>query len=129
MKKWKNILKNEKVANQKPENLGSLGNLGNIIPSFFMSEFPISSESKNRKLRLKKLGKNFWDFRVLDPAITSLFTTTGMLLISVLKNVAIFTGNHLCKSLFLITFQAFSPATLLKRDSNTGVFLLILRDF
>ena len=55
----KNILKNEKVANQKPENLGSLRNLGNIIPSFFMPEFPISSESKNRKLRLKKLGKNF----------------------------------------------------------------------
>ena len=43
--------------------------------------------------------------------------------IEVLKNFANFTGKHLCWSLFLIKFQALSPATLLKRDSNTGVFL------
>ena len=35
-----------------------------------------------------------------------------------LKNVANFTGKHL----FLINFQAWGPATFLKRDSNTGVF-------
>ena len=34
-----------------------------------------------------------------------------------------FTGKHLCWSLFLIKFQVFRPATLLKRDSNTGVFM------
>ena len=34
-----------------------------------------------------------------------------------LKNFAIFTGKHLCWSLFLM-----QPATLLKRDSDTGVF-------
>ena len=39
---------------------------------------------------------------------------------SVLKNFAIFTGKHQCWSIFLI---------LLKRDSNTGVFLWILRNF
>ena len=38
--------------------------------------------------------------------------------IDLLKNFAIFKGNHLCWSLF-------RPATLLKRDSNTGVFLSI----
>ena len=40
-----------------------------------------------------------------------------------LKNFAIFTGKHLCWSLFLIKLklQAFRPATLLKRDSNTDV--------
>ena len=43
-----------------------------------------------------------------------------------LKNFAIFTGNHLCWSLFLIKLKALRPATLLKRDSNAGVFLLIL---
>ena len=34
-------------------------------------------------------------------------------------------GKHLCWSLFLIKLQALGlrPATLLKRDSNTGVFL------
>ena len=42
---------------------------------------------------------------------------------AVLKNVAIFTGRHLCWSLFLKKLQTSRSATLLKRDSNTGVFL------
>ena len=45
------------------------------------------------------------------------------------KNFAIFTGKHLCWSLFLINLQAFRSTALLKRDSNTGVFLWILRNF
>ena len=49
--------------------------------------------------------------------------------IGVLRNFAIFTGKHLHLSNFLIKLQAFKPATLLKRDSNTGVFLLILWNF
>ena len=49
--------------------------------------------------------------------------------ISVLKNFAIFTGKHLCWSLFLRKLQVLKPASLLKRDSNTGVFLWILRNF
>ena len=40
-----------------------------------------------------------------------------------LKSFAKFTGEHLCWSLFLIKLQVFRPATLLKRDSNTGIFL------
>ena len=39
----------------------------------------------------------------------------------VLRNFATFKGKHLCQSL--------RPATLLKRDSGTGVFLWILRNF
>ena len=46
-----------------------------------------------------------------------------------LKNFAIFTGKHLCWSFFLIKFQGCSPATLLKRDSNTYVFLWMLWNF
>ena len=42
---------------------------------------------------------------------------------SVLKNFANFRGKQLCFSLFLIKLEAFGPAVLLKRDSNTGVFL------
>ena len=42
---------------------------------------------------------------------------------AVLKNYAIFTGKHLCWCLVLIKLQAFNPTTLLKRGSNTGVFL------
>ena len=41
----------------------------------------------------------------------------------------IFTGNHLCWSPVLMKFHAFRPATLLKRDSNRGVVLWILRNF
>ena len=47
----------------------------------------------------------------------------------VLNNFAYFTAKHPCWSLFLTKLQAFRPATLLKRDSNTGVFLWNLRNF
>ena len=47
--------------------------------------------------------------------------------ISVLKYFAIFTGKHLHWSLFLVRLQSWRPATLFKRDSNTGVSLWILR--
>ena len=39
----------------------------------------------------------------------------------VLKNFTIFTEKHLCWSLFLIRLQAWRPATLSKRGSDTGV--------
>ena len=48
---------------------------------------------------------------------------------AVLKNFAIFTGKHLCQSLLLIDLRASRPATFLKRESDTGVFLLILQNF
>ena len=44
---------------------------------------------------------------------------------AVLINFAIFTGKPLCWSLFFNT-QAFRPATLFKRDSNSGVCLQML---
>ena len=37
--------------------------------------------------------------------------------------------QHLCWSLFLIELQTLIPETLLKRDANTGFFLLFLRHF
>ena len=43
--------------------------------------------------------------------------------LDILKNFAIFTKKEIYWSLFSIKFQAFTPATLLKTDSNTGVFL------
>ena len=45
-----------------------------------------------------------------------------------LKFFANFTGKHLCWSLFFTKLQAFRPATLLKIDSYTGVFLWNLRN-
>ena len=47
------------MANRKFGNLGSLGNLGDIILRFVISEFSIFSYSQNWKLGLKKLGKKF----------------------------------------------------------------------
>ena len=56
----------------------------------------------------------------------------------VLKNFANFTGKNLRWSFFSINFQVveshikfqvFRPVTLLKRDSDTGAFLWILRNF
>ena len=48
--------------------------------------------------------------------------------IGVLKNFATFTEELLCWILFFIQFQALRPATLLKTNSNTGVFLWIFKN-
>ena len=48
---------------------------------------------------------------------------------AVLINFAIITGKYVCWSLFLKKLQAWRHATLIERDSNTGVFLWILRNF
>ena len=42
----------------------------------------------------------------------------------VLKNFANFTEKHQCWSLILLKLQTFRPATLLKRDANTGDYLV-----
>ena len=47
----------------------------------------------------------------------------------VFQSFAIFTGKHLWRSLFLIKLQGWRSATLLKRGSNTVVFLWILKKF
>ena len=49
--------------------------------------------------------------------------------IGVLKNFAIFTRKHLCWNLFVIQLQSSSPATILKSNSSTGVFLWTLPNF
>ena len=42
------------------------------------------------------------------------------------KNFSMFTGKHLRWSVFVIQLKICKPENLLKRDSNTNVFLLIL---
>ena len=46
----------------------------------------------------------------------------------VLRNFSDILGKHLCHSLFFNKVAGLKPATLLKRDSDTGVFLGILRN-
>ena len=38
------------------------------------------------------------------------------------KNVAKFTGRHMCQSFSINKVEGLRPATLLKKDSGTGVF-------
>ena len=45
------------MANRKLKNLGNLGNLRKIIPSFLISEFSFLLYSQIRKLGFKNLGK------------------------------------------------------------------------
>ena len=52
-----------------------------------------------------------------------LFADQSFFKIRVLKNFANFTGKDLCWSFLLIKWQGQKPATLLKMDSKTGVFL------
>ena len=49
--------------------------------------------------------------------------------IEVFKNFAMFTGKHLYWSVLVTKLPAYKPANLLKRDSNTSAFLLILLNF
>ena len=57
-----------------------------------------------------------------------MFTLITMFTGNVYK-FAMFTGKHLCWSLFLIKILAFKSATLLKDDCNTGAFLGICKIF
>ena len=54
---------------------------------------------------------------------TDSYSQIGAFKIGALKNLAIFTGKQLSRSLFLIKLQAFRTVTLLNRDSDTGVFI------
>ena len=56
--------------------------------------------------------------------ITDVFCKKG-----VLRNFAKFTWKHLCWSLFFNKLAGLRPESLLKRDSDTGVFRWILWNF
>ena len=47
------------MVNRKLGNLRNLRNLGNIIPSFLISEFSILAAGPNRKHGFQNLGKKF----------------------------------------------------------------------
>ena len=67
-------------------------------------------------------------FIIFRSSLTQMFFKTV-----VTRKFAIFTGKHLCCSLFLVKLQSLRPLTLFqpcpKRDFNTGVFLWILQNF
>ena len=78
----------------------------------------------------------FWDgsnhallalsFSCIENKITWRYSSSRLqmfLKIGVLKNFANFIGKQLHWNFFFITLKALSPATLLKKDSNSSVFL------
>ena len=69
--------------------------------------------------------------RFLLPFVYRGISWQAIFKIGALKNFAAFTGKHLCWSLILVKLLAWFGATLLKRDSHTGVFqwnLLIFKN-
>ena len=48
---------------------------------------------------------------------------------AVLKIFALFTGKHLCWCLFFDKIPRLKACSFIKKDTNTGVFLLILQSF
>ena len=69
--------------------------------------------------------------RFLLPSVYRGISWQVIFKIGVLKNFAAFTGKHLCWSLILVKLLAWFGATLLERDSHTGVFqwnLLIFKN-
>ena len=59
--------------------------------------------------------------------VSSIFFTSGhrsgFVRRGFLRNSAKFTGKYLCQNLFFNKVVGLMPATLLKRDSGTGIFL------
>ena len=84
---------------------------------------PILQEFRNifSKEHLRKAdGATFTCFNVMT--LNSSSHQKCSIKIAILKNSATFTGRH-CWSLFWIKLQVWRSATLLKRDSNPGIFL------
>ena len=74
---------------------------------------------KNENRVLQRIIKiNIWWSNQYTEAVAQMFFEIG-----VLWNFSNFTGKQLCRSLFLVTWQAWRLATLWKKDSNTGAFL------
>ena len=63
------------------------------------------------------------DFHEEDDDIIGSSRSQMFFKIGVLKNFAISTEKHLCRSLFFNKVVSFRPENLLKRDSYIGVFL------
>ena len=94
-----------------------------ILPSIcYFCYITKSGWFRKRQSRMKVLNKQF-----LKPVKKYSYTEITQNWCSWI--FAIFTWKHLFCSLFLIKLQASRPATLLKRDFNTGFFQWILQKF
>ena len=88
-------------SGRKLGNLGNVGNVGNFFPRFF-PEFPILAVGQNRKLGKKKTLAQNRKLRIIFPRFPTFRT---------------------------FRFATFLFSFLLKRDSNSSVFLRIYEIF
>ena len=83
---------------------------------------------------IKAMAQEIWKITILYPRTSknfyhhikfrkSIMNSEDSTKKAVLKN---FLRKHLCWSLFFIKMQTYRPANLLKRHSNTGVFLTVI---
>ena len=106
------------MANWKLGNLGSLQNLGEIIPSFLISKFSILPYSQNRKLGFKNLGKKFPSFPSFRPGLSRapfLQNTCWRLLLFVIYLTVSF-----CKEVLYI----YSSLLFLEKSTKTHNFAI-----
>ena len=104
-------------------------NISWMFNNYFLKAHSTFWKSENCSIMLLETRCHCWQL-CDNKDFNGISYTFGMFFkIGVLKNFAIFSGKHLCWSHFLKKLQAFRPATLLKRDSDTGVFLGTLRNF
>ena len=75
----------------------------------------------------KELKRNVDDGTIVF--LTSSEAVTGGVKKSVLRNLTKFAGKHPCQSFFFDKVVGLRPASLLKRDSGTGVFQWISQHF
>ena len=109
--------------------------------------FQLNFISLKKILQRSNLGQECWMFFMLVVSINKLWKTNKLILHilkkikteavaqkcvfckkGVLRNFAKFTGKYLYQRLFLDKVAGLRPATLLKKDSGTGVFLWILQN-
>ena len=135
-KEWQRVTRNDNEWHNERQRVTISANF-----SFFqIREEPTTKHPKENSLNLEEdLWRRPIELRAETSTQKEILTVRSrncrsscsqiFIKISVLKNFAILTGKHLCQSLFLRKLQVLKPASLLKGDSNTGVFLWILWNF
>ena len=103
----------------------------------FVNLFPIKLYARNDSFFFKCVSECSWVGSLLDVNYLGRNCLDGnfrsywscSVKKASLKNLAKFTGKHLYWSLFLLKLQAWTPASLSKKDTNTYVFLFNLLNF
>ena len=109
-KMWKTKKSHSKIQHKQ------VGVQNFYFKSFFLNNMQALTVKQDGYIREQRIP-NTWLSNIRSSR-SQVFYKIGLL-----KVFGIFTGKHLCWSLFLVKLLAFRPGTLLRRDSNTDTFL------